>query len=103
MPLPVVTPMTVDDLDAIMALERVCFKDPWTRRMYLADLTQNELATYLAIRLPIAIADCRITRHSSLAIVNPRLRRLLADGGRGAHRHDRLASRIGEAAAWGST
>ena len=26
--------------------------------MYLADLTQNELATYLAIRLPIA--DCRL-------------------------------------------
>ena len=52
MPLPVVTPMTVDDLDAIMALERVCFKDPWTRRMYLADLTQNEIATYLAVRLP---------------------------------------------------
>jgi [ribosomal protein S18]-alanine N-acetyltransferase len=54
MPLPGVTPMTVDDLDAIMALERVCFKDPWTRRMYLADLTQNEIATYLALRLPIA-------------------------------------------------
>ncbi len=58
MPLPVVTPMTVDDLDVIMALERVCFKDPWTRRMYLADLTQNELATYLAVRL--RIADCAI-------------------------------------------
>jgi [ribosomal protein S18]-alanine N-acetyltransferase len=54
MPLPVVTPMTVDDLDAIMALERVCFKDPWTRRMYLADLTQNELATYLAARFPLS-------------------------------------------------
>jgi [ribosomal protein S18]-alanine N-acetyltransferase len=54
MPLPVVTPMTVDDLDAIMALERVCFKDPWTRRMYLADLTQNELATYLAVRFRIS-------------------------------------------------
>ena len=54
MPLPGVTPLTVDDLDAIMALERVCFKDPWTRRMYLADLTQNELATYLAVRFPVS-------------------------------------------------
>ena len=61
MPLPVVTPMTVDDLDAIMALERVCFKDPWTRRMYLADLTQNELATYLAVRWPGSDSN-----HSSL-------------------------------------
>ncbi len=62
MPLPVVTPMTVDDLDAIMALERVCFKDPWTCRMYLADLTQNELATYSAVRLPHSDSN-----HSSLA------------------------------------
>lgn len=61
MPLPLVTPMTVDDLDAIMTLERVCFKDPWTRRMYLADLTQNEIATYLAVRLSNADAN-----HSSL-------------------------------------
>jgi ribosomal-protein-alanine N-acetyltransferase len=50
MTLPAITPMTVADLDDIMALERVCFKDPWTRRMYLADLTENELATYLVIR-----------------------------------------------------
>jgi len=69
MPLPVVTPMTVDDLDAIMALERVCFKDPWTRRMYLADLTQNELATYLAMRSPIGDPghySSLVTRHPSL-------------------------------------
>ena len=59
MPLPGVTPMTVDDLDAIMALERVCFKDPWTRRMYLADLTQNELATYLAVRLPTIVPEAQ--------------------------------------------
>ncbi|MEJ5199543.1 MAG: ribosomal protein S18-alanine N-acetyltransferase [Anaerolineae bacterium] len=52
--LPPITPMTVDDLDAIMALERVCFKDPWTRRMYLTDLTENDLATYLVVRPPAA-------------------------------------------------
>jgi [ribosomal protein S18]-alanine N-acetyltransferase len=68
MPLPVVTPITVDDLDAIMALERVCFKDPWTRRMYLADLTQNELATYLAIRSLESDFNhsSLVTRHSSI-------------------------------------
>lgn len=48
--LPIVTPLTPDDLDAIMFLERQVFTDPWTRRMYLADLTSNELATYLAVR-----------------------------------------------------
>lgn len=50
MPLPLLSPLTPDDLDAIMALERQCFADPWTRRMYLSDLTTNPLATYLAIR-----------------------------------------------------
>jgi len=90
MPLPGVTPMTVDDLDAIMALERVCFKDPWTRRMYLADLTQNELATYLAVRLPTivpeaqrsGIADCglRIPAASQSEIRNPKSE-IIAYGG----------------------
>ncbi|MGQ9491532.1 MAG: ribosomal protein S18-alanine N-acetyltransferase [Anaerolineae bacterium] len=46
----IITPLTPDDLDFIMPLERQVFCDPWTRRMYLNDLTQNDLATYLAIR-----------------------------------------------------
>jgi ribosomal-protein-alanine N-acetyltransferase len=45
-----VSPMTPDDLDEIMPLERRCFADPWTRRMYLSDLTTNEMATYLVFR-----------------------------------------------------
>ncbi|MCX7707445.1 MAG: ribosomal protein S18-alanine N-acetyltransferase [Anaerolineae bacterium] len=48
--LPIITPLTPDDLDFIMPLERQVFRDPWTRRMYLIDLTQNNLATYLAAR-----------------------------------------------------
>jgi ribosomal-protein-alanine N-acetyltransferase len=47
-----VTPMTPADLDEIMLLERRCFKDPWTRHMYLSDLTGNALATYLVLRAP---------------------------------------------------
>ena len=53
MPLPTITPMTPADLDEIMALERRCFRDPWTRRMYLVDMTENELATYLVARWPV--------------------------------------------------
>jgi [ribosomal protein S18]-alanine N-acetyltransferase len=45
-------PMTPADLVEIMPLERRCFKDPWTRHMYLSDLTGNALATYLVLRLP---------------------------------------------------
>jgi [ribosomal protein S18]-alanine N-acetyltransferase len=50
--LPHVMPMTPADLDEIMPLERRCFKDPWTRHMYLSDLTGNNLATYLVLRSP---------------------------------------------------
>jgi ribosomal-protein-alanine N-acetyltransferase len=50
MVLPLITPMVSADLDYVMTLERQCFKDPWTRRMYLADLTQNAQATYLVAR-----------------------------------------------------
>jgi ribosomal-protein-alanine N-acetyltransferase len=45
-------PMTPADLDEVMPLERRCFRDPWTRHMYLSDLTGNTLATYLVLRLP---------------------------------------------------
>ncbi len=51
MTLPVVSPMTPADLDEVMVLERQCFTDPWTRHMYLSDLTQNEMATYLTLRV----------------------------------------------------
>lgn len=50
--LPYVSPMAPADLDAIMPLERHAFADPWTRRMYLSDLTDNALATYRVIRSP---------------------------------------------------
>lgn len=51
MTLPVIAPLTPADLDEIMVLERQCFADPWTRHMYLSDLTQNEMATYLTLRV----------------------------------------------------
>jgi len=42
--------MTVADLDAVMLIERQAFKQPWSRHMYLVDLTQNRQATYLVVR-----------------------------------------------------
>ncbi len=47
---PMITPMELTDLDVIMLLERQVFTDPWTRRMYASDLTENSLATYQVIR-----------------------------------------------------
>jgi ribosomal-protein-alanine N-acetyltransferase len=54
-PLPAI-PMTPADLDEVMLLERRCFKDPWTRHMYLSDLTSNPLATYLVLRTPAGMS-----------------------------------------------
>ncbi len=58
--LPIITPLTPDDLDAVMPLERLIFTEPWTRRMYLSDLTKNDLATYLAVR-PAEAAPAIVT------------------------------------------
>jgi ribosomal-protein-alanine N-acetyltransferase len=67
-----VAPMTPDDLDEIMPLERQCFADPWTRRMYLNDLTTNEAATYLTLRM----ADSRWL----LRVANGKWPRSVEDG-----------------------
>lgn len=50
MTFPLLAPLTLDDLDHIMPLERQVFQDAWTRRMYVSDLTTNPLATYRALR-----------------------------------------------------
>lgn len=58
MTLPAIRPLTLADLDQIMMLERLCFPhDPWTRHMYVQDLTENALATYLVAELPGAGAS----------------------------------------------
>lgn len=61
MALPIITPLTPDDLDAVMPLERQIFTEPWTRRMYLSDLTKNDLATYLAVRPAEGTAPAAVT------------------------------------------
>ena len=59
MTLPIITPLTPADLDDIMPLERRAFKDPWTRQMYYVDLTENFMATYLALRPDPHYRQCR--------------------------------------------
>jgi [ribosomal protein S18]-alanine N-acetyltransferase len=55
--LPLIRPMTPADVDAIMPLERLAFKDPWTRRMYVHDIADNFMATYLVAGPPPEAAD----------------------------------------------
>lgn len=41
-----IVPMTADHLDAVAALERICFSDPWSRNL-LADELDNDLSAFL--------------------------------------------------------
>lgn len=41
-----IVPMTADHLDAVAALERICFSDPWSRGLLAAEL-DNDLSAFL--------------------------------------------------------
>lgn len=41
-----IVPMTTDHLDAVAALERICFSDPWSRNLLAAEL-DNDLSAFL--------------------------------------------------------
>jgi ribosomal-protein-alanine N-acetyltransferase len=44
-----VLPMSADDLDELMEIEKVSFPTPWSRESYLAEL-ENEVSYYRVIR-----------------------------------------------------
>ncbi len=46
----VVTPLRLEDLDDLMALEQASFALPWPRSVYRYELTQNPNGYYLAVR-----------------------------------------------------
>jgi ribosomal-protein-alanine N-acetyltransferase len=46
----VVEPMTLADLDQVMAIEQLSFSAPWSRRAYEYEITQNEHSTMLVAR-----------------------------------------------------
>jgi len=37
---------TIDDVDQIFEVEKICFTHPWTREAYENELTSNQFATY---------------------------------------------------------
>ena len=47
---PVIEPMTVDDLDEVLAIERLSFQTPWSRGAFRYELTQNRVARCLVVR-----------------------------------------------------
>jgi ribosomal-protein-alanine N-acetyltransferase len=46
-----VDPMQVSDLRHVMTIERTAFPSPWPASAYRHELTQNDLSTYLVLRL----------------------------------------------------
>ncbi len=42
--------MTVDDLDDVLAIERLSFQTPWSRHAFQYELTQNRVARCLVVR-----------------------------------------------------
>jgi ribosomal-protein-alanine acetyltransferase len=44
-------PMTLDDLDEVLEIERASFQTPWSRGAFRYELTQNRVARSLVVRL----------------------------------------------------
>ncbi len=45
-----VEPMRLDDIDQVMAIERVAFGAPWSAQSYRYEITQNAHSTMLVVR-----------------------------------------------------
>lgn len=45
-----VEPMTLADMDAVMAIEQVAFSSPWSARAYRYEVVENEHSTMLVVR-----------------------------------------------------
>lgn len=44
------TPMTLQDLEAVHAVERTSFMTPWSMRAFVSELTENAYADYIVAR-----------------------------------------------------
>ena len=42
--------MTVEDVDAVHAIETACFHTPWSRESFMREVTENECARYVVLR-----------------------------------------------------
>lgn len=42
--------MTLDDVDAVHAIEEACFKTPWSKASFVREVTENACARYMVLR-----------------------------------------------------
>lgn len=57
-------PMTVADLPQVQLVERKCFTTPWSRSIFLNELTRNDSAIYL-----VAVVGERIVGYAGIWII----------------------------------
>lgn len=48
---PTLAPMTIEDLDDVLVIERASFNTPWSRGAFRYELTQNRVARCLVVRV----------------------------------------------------
>lgn len=53
----VITPMHLDDIPAIMALEKRCFASPWSADIYRRELTQSPFSFYRVVRPSVVVGE----------------------------------------------
>ena len=42
--------MSIDDVDAVHAIEAACFKTPWSKESFYREVTENACARYMVVR-----------------------------------------------------
>ena len=42
--------MTVEDVEAVHAIEVACFKTPWSKKSFYDEVTENACARYMVVR-----------------------------------------------------
>ena len=76
-----VAAMTLDDLDEVLAIERVSFQTPWSRSAFRYELTQNRVARSVVVRVAKDLAgylclwEIGHEVHITNLAVDPRFRR----------------------------
>lgn len=60
----VVTPMSVDDIPPVMAIERTSFPRPWPERAYRYELSENPNAHFVVARADVRSEGSFVTRSS---------------------------------------
>lgn len=46
-----IRPMEVKDLPAVLEIEKLCFKDPWTKEQFLYEINENEYSNPWVVEL----------------------------------------------------